>query len=82
MNADHQHYGNELSGTIGQALADLDFPANTATIVAHARQQGLDESIIDALEALPDQIFEELRLLLDFVAGGTRNETPPSEGGQ
>ena len=39
-------------------LGGLDYPAGRDDIVAHARQNGADDDVVQHLEALPDRTYD------------------------
>lgn len=43
---------------IQKYLSGVDYPANRDALVRHAREQGADKSLLDALEKIPDREYE------------------------
>ena len=43
---------------VQKALGGMDYPAGKQEILDHARQQGADDEVISALEAIPDREYD------------------------
>jgi hypothetical protein len=63
-------------------LNGIDYPANREELASHARDQGADDLVIDALSELPDKEYKtpaEVNEEVGALAGDAEDEGEESE---
>lgn len=45
---------------ISKSLSGIDFPANKNNLVNHARQKNASQEVIDVLQSMPEQDYENM----------------------
>ena len=60
----------ELAAQVPRHLQDLDFPVGKQDIVRHAREQRANETLVRALEKIPDGVYTSVAEVADHVGGG------------
>jgi hypothetical protein len=55
---------------VQKALKGMDYPASKDQIVEHAKQNGADREVLDALQKIPDREYEGPSGVSSEVGGG------------
>lgn len=52
--------GGQSPANVTHHLKGIDFPAEKPDLVKHAKQQGADREVLDAIEKMPDGRYETM----------------------
>ncbi len=52
--------GGELPANVTTFLKGIDYPARKEQLVKHAQQNGAESSVIDVLQNMPDQEYDNM----------------------
>ncbi len=64
--------GGELPANVTTFLKGIDYPARKEQLVKHAQQNGAESSVIDVLQNMPDQEYDNMADVMKGY-GETRN---------
>lgn len=52
--------GGQSPANVTHNLRGIDFPAKKADLVQHAKQNGAEPDVLDAIQAMPDRSYETM----------------------
>ncbi len=52
--------GGQSPSNVTHHLKGIDFPAKKTDLVQHAKKNGAESEVLDAIEAMPDQDYENM----------------------
>lgn len=52
--------GGDSPANLASFLGGIDYPAGRGRLVEHARQNGAEEKVLDALESLPEREYQNM----------------------
>lgn len=64
--------GGESPANVTTFLKGIDYPARKEQLVKHAQQNGAESSVIDVLQKMPDQEYDNMADVMKGY-GETRN---------
>ena len=64
--------GGESPANVTTFLKGIDYPARKEQLVKHAQQNGAESSVIDVLQNMPDQEYDNMADIMKGY-GETRN---------
>lgn len=64
--------GGESPANVTTFLKGIDYPARKGQLVKHAQQNGAESSVIDVLQNMPDQEYDNMADVMKGY-GETRN---------
>lgn len=67
--------GGHSPSNVTHHLKGIDFPAKKSDLVQHAKKNGAESEVLDAIEAMPEQDYENMA---DVMKAYGQSESSPS----
>ena len=63
--------GGHVSANLGRFLKGVDFPANQADLVEHAKENGADQGVLEVLSKMPKRKYGSMADVMEAYGEGS-----------